>query len=164
MAAEARSGTLFAERDGGVELLTSSNIIVENCTTISCFLGVSFTSTTNCTVIGSTFPACGYAGIYFNNANDNNSVINNFISNASSYGIRASYSDYVQILNNTLTDNNYGIFPDYGTFSNITGNYVTGSTYGIYLYYSSNNSVNPIIEFKGVRSSCPTLARNSDFN
>ena len=131
-----------ANSDAGILLpeartgVTIKNVNVENC-----MYGIQALKDSNNNTLMENTISNNSTGIYLSSSSDN-TLAENTVSNNNYYGIFLySYSDNNNLTGNTASDNGFsGIFLySYSDNNILTGNTVWGSSWGIYLYRSSDN-------------------------
>jgi parallel beta-helix repeat protein len=134
----------------GIYLLGRSNLTVRNTTIRNFWWGITLNSTSKVTLCENNIADTNGSGIMLDRSS-HNSISWNIIANNDGSGIylgtaisfaEPPLSDYNDITENNITNNQRGIYLDYSEENSIVGNNITNNNYGIWLWHSSDyNSI-----------------------
>jgi parallel beta-helix repeat protein len=125
----------------GINIYSSSNIIIENSTTLSNQYGISFSDSSGNVVENCTVSNNSSQGILLSNS-PGNTIANSTIEN-DSVGIWFTSNSENNLIENNIVENNggSGIYLDSSNNNRVDNNTCENNNYGIYLLYSDNNLI-----------------------
>jgi parallel beta-helix repeat protein len=111
-------------------LYNLTNGIVENCTLVNNFYGISLENSYNNKIIGNNVTNNNNIGIYLTKKSNNNIITGNQIK-FNNYGITIKHSIKNNIIGNNITGSKKGIEFVSSTLNNVSANYIYNNTEGV---------------------------------